>query len=826
MPAHVLRSAFRHFRKNKTFSLLNIFGLAIGIACAGLIFLWVEDEKSFDNAHIKKDRLYAIEVSMPGEGFTIGSTPRPMASAIKAEIPGIVNTARISDENRNILVRAGDKSLYASGRYTDSSLFGMLTLPFVEGDPRTAFSNIYSIVLTEKAARKFFGQDRNILGKTLRVDNQQDYTVTGLLKDLPANSSLQVEWLAPFAIDLQKQTNPGYWGSYGPLTYVELDARTDPAAVDKLLHDYIRQKDPTQLVHAFLFPMKDWRLYDEMENGKPTGSGRIRYVRMLSGIAWIILLMACINFMNLATARSQQRAREIGVHKVLGAARASLVFRFLLDALFLSALAGILALLIMVLALPGFNLLVEKTLSPGLGSAIHWIAWLAILLITGLIAGSYPSLYLSSFNPIAVLKGLKIQEGRSVWVRKGLVVLQFTVSLIFIIATITIYRQIQFVKNRNLGFDRNRLLEIDMQHDLAGRFPVLRDDLLRTGLVDQVAQSDHPTLYGGNTDDRFDWPGKAPGTKIGMAKRNVSPGFVATTGLHLVSGRDFKETETGGSSNVLITESLARLMDNTGPSSGSPANSPANLPAGPSINSQGATYENIPGRIIRLPENIGNDEKTVTKNFTVIGVLRDFVYGDMHGTPPPVVFFCRPPGQWGDNLIYVRTRAGNDPAGVLAKIQSVVKRDNPAYPFQYKFVDDQFNAMFIDESRMGQLAKVFALLAIFISCLGLFGLAAYTAERRTREIGIRKVLGAGVTGLTALLSKDFMKLVAGSCLLSFPVSWWLMHDWLKNFQYRIGLEAWIFIVAGTGALLIAWFTISAQAIRAALANPVKSLRSE
>jgi predicted permease len=793
------KMTFRNLWKNKTYSLLNIFGLAIGIACAGLIFLWVEDEVTYDSANIKKDRLYSLRVnfSYAGNIFTNSSTPRPMGPAIKDEIPGIANICRISDENENQLFTIGDKPVYASGRYTDSSLFSMFTLPFVQGNAENAFKQLYSIVLTEKSAKKFFGDNKNIVGKTIRRDNKQDYVVTGVLKDLPENSSLQFEWLVSYQAHVAQNKSENVendevdWGSYGPFTYVELNSSASLASVNKQLYNYIHQKDSTQKSHAFLFSMNDWHLRDHFENGKQTSGGRIEQVRMLSVIAWIILFIACINFMNLATARSEKRAREVGVRKVMGAGKKTLIAQFIGEALCMSALAAIAALILIAIALPAFNTLVQKNLLLDIKHPAHFIALLIIVLICGFVAGSYPSFYLSSFNPINVLKGLKIKTGGATIIRKGLVVLQFTISVVFIISTIIIYLQIQHVKNRNLGFNKNNLIEIDMQHDVAKYFPVIKQDLFRTGLVENAALSDHSTLYAGNSTGGFKWQGKAPGNEVSISFRNVSPEFISTSGMHIIEGSDFNTSSDR--SSAIINETLEKIMGN----------------------------ESAVGKIIQSQR--GNENNVYT-NLTVVGVVKDYVFGDMYGKPGPVLFFCRPPED--ANLIYVRTKAQSNTEQALVKIAGVMKKDNPAYPLEYKFVDDQFNQMFLSEMLMGKLANIFAALAIIISCLGLFGLAAYTAERRTKEIGIRKVLGASVRGIAGLLSKDFLQLVIISCLVAFPFAWWMMHIWLQNYQYRIEVRWWIFLIAGAVAILVALLTVSFQAIKAAIANPVKSLRTE
>ncbi len=520
MLRNFFKSSFRNFSNNKGYSFLNIFGLAIGIACAGLIFLWAEDELTFDNANLKKDRIYQLEVNvkMDGNEFTMGSTPRPMGTAMRAEIPGIKNTARYSDWGGRLLFNLGNnKSLYSEGRFTDPSLFNMFTFHFTEGDAKNPFPQLYSLVITESTARKFFGTTKNVTGKTIRADYKHNYTISGVIKDMPGNSSLQFEWLAPFEITFAEAKEQGYtindeleWGSYGPLTFVELAENANLTAINHQLKDFIRRKKADQNKETFLFPMKDWRLHDEFANGRQTGGGRIQQVRLLSLVAWIILLIACINFMNLATARSEKRAKEVGVRKVLGSGKKSLIAQFMGEAFLMSAMATVIAVLIMNLSLPAFNTLMQKNLLLNLVHPAHIIFLFSIFLVCGLIAGSYPSLYLSSFNPVSVLKGGKIKTGRATFIRKGLVVVQFAVSVVFIISTLVVYMQIQHIKNRNLGFNKNNLVEISPEHDISKIFPLIKSDLLHTGVVESVALADHPTLYGGDTDGRFKWAGKLP----------------------------------------------------------------------------------------------------------------------------------------------------------------------------------------------------------------------------------------------------------------------------------------------------------------------------
>ncbi len=797
MLKNYLKIALRNLWRNKAFSAINIFGLAIGIACAALIFLWVEDEMQFDQFNTKKNRLYYLRTNQKYDAYTFthGSSSGLVGPAMQAEIPGIANTCRTTEGLTSLLFSTNDKPVYASGKYVEASLFKMFTLPFVQGNPNTAFAQLHSVVITEKTAKKFFGDEKNAVGKTLRVDNSQDYVVSGVLKDIPANSSLQFEWLSPFEIYYQKSPWAHEWANSTLSTYVELHAEANPQKINKQLYNFIQKRVPASINHPFLFNMNDWHLYDQFDNGKQTGGGQIQYVHLFSLIALIILLIACINFMNLSTARSEKRSKEVGVRKVLGAGKNRLIGQFMSEALLMAVIACTAAVFIVVLVMPLFNTVVQKQLSPGLDNPVHIAALFAIVIICALVAGSYPSLYLSSFNPVYVLKGVKLKGGSAAFIRKGLVVAQFTISIVLIISTILIYQQIKHIKSRQLGFKKDNLLEVSVQGDMARHFEVIKQNLVNTNVVENAALSDHETIYGGNNTDALSWAGKAPGSKILVSGRNVSPGFFATSGLHIIEGRDFQASDSlheDGSSkaiNVLITETLAKLMG---------AESPI-------------------GKILF------NDGDPSTK-LTVVGVVNDYVYGNMYGKPDPVVFISLPPKY--ATVLYVRIKPQSNTAGALTRIEAVVKKSNPGYPFRYRFVDDQFNQMFLSEVLISKLSRVFAGLAIVISCLGLFGLAAYTAERRTKEIGIRKVLGASIASITSLLSKDFLKLVILSCLVAFPIAWWMMNDWLQTYQYRITISWWIFIIAGFLAIIIALFTVSFQAIKAAIANPVKSLRTE
>lgn len=789
MLKNYIKTAFRSLLKNRTYSFLNIFGLAIGIACAAFIFLWVEDELNYDAVNVKINRLYIAKENQQyvDHVFTHSSTPGLFGPAVKAEVPGVANTCRTSEE-QTFLFGQGSKAVYASGIYAEPSLFSMFTMPFVQGNAATALSQVHSVVITQAAAKKFFGSEANVLGKSIRVDNKQDYIVGGVIKDFPANTSVGFEWVMPFQVYFDQSPWLQSWGNNSLRTYIELKPGVNAETVNKQLYGFLDRKLSGSISHVFLFGMKDWRLRNVFMNGKQNGEGRIQNVRLFSIIAWIILFIACINFMNLATARSEKRAREVGVRKVLGAGKKMLIGQFIGEALFMALLSGIIAVFIVALLLPQFNLLVQKQLTLGLDKPVHLLALLSIALICGLIAGSYPSLYLSSFNPVSVLKGIKLKDSGAAYIRKGLVVTQFTVSIVLIICTIIVYQQIQHIKSRNIGFDRNNLVVMDAQGAIPKSFNQIKQDLLNTGFIDDAAMTNHPTLYDGNNTAGYTWEGKDTKANVLISRRYISTEYLHTLGMKIAEGRNLTDLDTANNSDVLITRSLEKMMG------------------------KGSAV----GKFIRHEGN-GTANK-------IVGVVEDYVYGNMYGKSDPVVFLGLPLER--ANYLYIRYKQGSDIEKMIASVQAVMKRDNPAFPFDYRFVDDEFNRLFSGEQLISKLSRVFASLAVIISCLGLFGLAAYTAERRTKEIGIRKVLGASVSGLATLLSKDFLQLVLVSCVLAFPLAYWIMNKWLVRFPYRTEIHLSVFAIAGVAAIVIAIVTISFQSIKAAIANPVKSLRSE
>ncbi|HLZ87018.1 MAG TPA: FtsX-like permease family protein, partial [Puia sp.] len=626
-----------------------------------------------------------------------------------------------------------------------------------------------------------------------RLDNDKEYRVSGVFHDMPENATWRLDWIA----SLQRNYNdhkaegwPDSWGANSINTFVLLSPRADVAAVGKQLYPFIANKDKGAIARPLLFSANDWHLRDHFEDGKIAG-GQIEYVRLFVVIAWIILLIACINFMNLATARSDKRSREVGVRKVMGAERRGLIGQFIGEAMVMALLSVITGVILISLTIPAFALLIGRPLDLGLTKPMHIGVLAAIALVCGLVAGSYPALYLSAFKPAFVLKGIRTQGGGAAFIRKGLVVAQFTVAVALIISTAIIYRQIEHIRNRDLGYNHHNLVAAAAQGEIPQHFSQVRQDLINTGVVEKAALCNYNTLWGGNNGSGAKWDGKDASQDPLISYRAVTPGFVETVRMHLLEGRDFRaDMPEADSMHVLVTETFAKMMGKG----------------------------NAVGKRIWWDNN---------PPYTVVGVVKDFVFGNMYGKPEPVIFFCLAKNNISDSrYIYVQMKPNVPAETAIAKMTAVLKKDNPAYPVNYSFVSDDFNSLFRTEKLMGQLSRLFAALAILISCLGLFGLSAYMAERRVKEIGIRKVLGASITGLTGLLSKEFLQLVGLSALIAFPLAWWAMDRWLQQFTYRIGIEWWIFLVAGLAALAIALMTVSFQSVRAAISNPVKALRSE
>ncbi len=783
MILNYIKIAFRGLLKNKGYSFLNIFGLAIGITCASLIFLWVEDELSFNTSFPKQDQVYVIPTNQQyeGEWRTFYSTPGPLAQDMKNEIPGVVRATRSSGLTQTFNV--GDNAISSYGRYVDEDFLEIFSLNFIEGSIDNAFNNPEAIVLNKSTAKTLFGTSTGIVGEVVRMNDRDNYLVSGIIEDLPESVTFGFDWVAPF----ERYRDGAEWmteyGSNFSDTFVELAPEASFETVDARLREFIQEKSGDEYTYGFLHTIKDWHLRSKFEGGEKVG-GRITYVRLFSIIAMIILLIACINFMNLSTARSEKRANEVGVRKAMGSGRSRLMFQFIAEAIMMSFFATVLSVFLLYILLPQFNVLIDKTLVLNLSSPLHIGILLSITILCGVIAGLYPALYLSSFKPVDVLKGVRVTTGSATFIRKGLVVGQFTISIVFIISTILVYQQIQHVKNRELGYDKEQLISMRANRQMIDKFSVIQQELVNSGAVKSIALSNSQLLSGGNNGSGLTWQGGTDTEDVLISFRYVSSDFLETTGIDLIEGRGFSDNIDKDSTSVIITESFAKLMGE--------------------------------GSAIGKQINRGID-------YTVIGIAEDYLYGDMYETSDPVMFF-----NYNNyaRYLYIKTDTNVSISEALSNIESVMKKANPVFPFEYAFVDERFDAKFKSEQLVGKLSQIFAILAIVISCLGLFGLAAYTAEQRRKEIGVRKVLGASVSTIVRLLSKDFMKLVFIAIIIAIPIAWLAMRNWLQDYAYRIEINWWIFIIAGLTAICIALLTVSFQAVKAAIANPVNSLKTE
>lgn len=779
--------AVRNLLRHKGFSFINISGLAVGMASAVLIILWILSEVGYDDFHQKKDRIYQVwnKATFSGKLQCWNTTPKVLARYVQQDVPEIEQATRAEWPN-NYLLTYLEKRLKSQGNIVDSNFLQVFSFPLLQGNPRSVLMDMHSIVVTETLAKKLFG-DENPVGKLVKLDNKENFTVTGVLKDIPTNTRFKFEFLLPWSYLRANGNDDEYWGNNSVSNFVLLkeNATIDAAnnKIKKIKVRYDKTEDPSW--EMFLYPMSRWRLYGNFTNGVEEG-GRITFVKLFGIIAAFILLIACINFMNLSTARSEKRAREVGIRKVVGARKGALVVQFIGESILLSLIAGVIALLLVQVSLPGFNTLTDKKLSVPYSSWPFWLGSFAFVLLTGLVAGSYPAFFLSSFRPVKVLKGTIKATHALITPRKVLVVLQFTFAIILIIGTIIVKQQIDYARNRETGYNKNNLIYHFLDGDLDKNYQLVKNELLSSGVASSVTKTSAPLTQGWSDSWGFQWEGKDPNDKTDFDRFCADEGLAKTAGLQFVAGRDFNLQQfPTDSTGIIINESAAKVMN----------------------------FKDPLGQIVK---DNGID-------WHIVGVIKDFILqSPFYPTKPMVIegskgFF---------NCIHIKLNEARSTADNLAKAEAIFKKYNPEFPFIYKFVDEEYAKKFDNEKRTATLAALFAALTIFISCLGLFGLAAYMAENRVKEIGIRKVLGASVGGITTLLSKDFLKLVIVSILIASPIAWWAMYKWLQDYPYRVEIRWWVFVAAGLTSILIAIGTVSYQSVRAALANPVKNLRSE
>jgi putative ABC transport system permease protein len=800
MLKNYFKIAWRNLVKGKWYSLINIVGLATGMAVALLIGLWIWDELTYNTYHTNHARLAQLMTTQTfnGETGTGEAVAVPMAAELRTKHADDFKHVSLASWNFGHTLGVGDKKISASGMWVDPVFPAMLTLKMLAGS-QDALKDPSSMLIRRSVAKALFG-DADPMNKIVRVDSKIDMKVAGVYEDLPRNTSLyDMEILMPW--DKYVSTEPWLknagtqWGNHSFQLFLQLndggkgsrsarEEKGDFGRITAKIKDIPKEHNKEGKEEVILQPMDNWHLYGEFKNGKVVG-GRIQFVWLFGIIGVFVLLLACINFMNLSTARSEKRAKEVGIRKAVGSLRRQLIGQFLSESVVVACLSFVLAVVLVLLLLPFFNGLADKKMSIPWAHPLFWLTTLGFTLVTGLVAGSYPAFYLSSFKPIKVLKG-SIKAGRfAALPRKVLVVIQFTVSITLIIGTIIVFRQIQYAKNRPVGYTREGLMSVMMNTpDINGHYDALRRDLLHTGALENMSESSSPATQVWSNQIGFDWRGKDPNSVPLFGIVATTHDFGKTIGWQIKEGRDFSRdfTDTGA---FILNEAAVEL---TG-----------------------------------LKHPVGETVKWDDKNHVIVGVVKDMVMESPYKPVKPTIFYL----DYGwTQVITLRIKPGTPVRTAIAKIEPVFKKYNPGSPFEYKFVDEDYAKKFSDEERIGNLATFFAVLAIFISCLGLFGLASFVAEQRTKEIGIRKVLGASVFILWRMLSREFVALVVISFFIAIPIAWYYLTQWLQKYTYHTQVSWWVMAAAGVGALVITLLTVSYQAIAAALMSPVKSLRSE
>jgi len=786
--------AWRNLIKNKVYSSINVLGLATGMAVALLIGLWIWDEVTFDDYHTNHKQLAQVMTNFydnNNEAQTSPAVALPLAPELRTKYGNDFKNVSMASWNFGHILVVGDKKITGNGMWVEASFPSMFSLKIIKGNIN-ALNDPSSVLLSASLAKSLFG-NADPMNKPVKFDNKENFTVAGVFEDLPHNSTLYesklfLPWNKYITTEQGFKDAATRWNNHSWQAYVQMndnidmDKETEKIKNVSMAHKIAATEGKESLV---LHPMDKWRLYSEFKNGKATG-GRIQFVWLFAIIGVFVLMLACINFMNLATARSEKRAKEVGIRKTVGSLRRQLIGQFLSESVLIAFISFILSILFVVLLMPLFNKLADKSIILPWNNVVFWFLAMLFTLFTGFIAGSYPAFYLSKFEPIKVLKGT-FRVGRFASLpRKVLVVVQFTFSIALIIGTIIVFKQIQFAKNRPVNYSGEGLISITMTTpDLYGHYDVLRSDLIATGTVENMAESSSPITAVNSNQIGFNWEGKEPNTLPVFGTIAVTQDFGKTIEWQVKEGRDFSKEFAADSLGMILNESAVKVV--------------------------GA--KNIVGKIIHF-----ND-----RNYTVVGVVKDMIMESPYTPVKPTVFFYDP--NWA-NVITVRLKAGVPLQDALSKTEAVFKKYNPGSPFDYSFNDEEYAKKFSDEQRIGNLATFFTVLAIFISCLGLFGLASFVAEQRKKEIGVRKVLGASVFNLWQMLSKEFAMLVIIACFIAMPLSWYYLHQWLEYYEYKTDISWWIFIISCAGALMVTLLTVSFQAIKAAVANPVKSLRTE
>jgi ABC-type antimicrobial peptide transport system permease subunit len=799
---HYLTTAFRTLTRNQSFSAINITGLAFGLCSSLLIFLWVVDELSVDKFHSNNKHLYRVYLRQLYDGQVQAdyNTPAALPAELKKAIPeieyatGFVKYFRLSlQDDIYESFSVGDTTVHKmKGSRAEQDFFSMFSYKLLYGKPETALSSPVSLCMSRKMAEIFFGNASAAIGKTVRFDGRKDLLVTAVFENVPANSSDQFDYLMNWDAWVLENPLKQNWGHFGTSSYIQLRPDADPSKVDAEIKDFLKTyladnaswMAANKTIELGLQPFADQYLYSTFENGRPV-SGRILYVKLFIGVGGFILLIACINFMNLATARSTKRAKEVGVRKVVGSSRYQLIYQFMGEAILLTFLSVVLSLMVITLVLPAFNLLTGKQIAIPLQEPFFYLFLLGLIALTGVVAGSYPALFLSSLQPVRILKGSFQFNFWTAYFRKSLVVFQFMLSVLLLISTVVISRQTDYIQNKNLGYDRENVLYIPIEGELIRRYDVFREEASRLPgikMIDRSAQFPHAMSY---KLDAVRWDGRDPNSVVNFALSSVGYDFVKLMDLEIVEGRGFDRDIKTDSAAFLANEEAIRQMG--------------------------------------LKDPIGSQISVFGKPGTIVGILRDYHTNTLHQAIDPLILDVKERLEFG--TILVRTEKGKTKEALVG-LEKLFAQMNPEHAFNYSFMDERYDQLYKSEQVVSRLSNVFALLAIAISCMGLLGLAMFSAEQRRKELSIRKVLGATVAGIVMKFSKDFLKLVVWSLVIAMPIAWFMMNNWLQRFAYRIDLDWWMFAIAGVIAILLSMLTISMQAVKSAFENPVKNLRSE
>ena len=783
MIKNYLKTALRSFKRNKPSFFINVIGLSIGLTCSLIIFLWVIDEYQIDKFHEDSHRIHQImeHQHYANDINTTLSTPGILPPALKEEIPEIEYSSGYT-WNLNALFSKDNISFKENGIYAHNDLFYILSVDLKSGNREQLLTQPSSIVISQELAEKYF-KDQNPIGESVLFNNEEVLTVTGIFEKLPKTSTFQFDFVRGYDDWLKANEWATKWHNNGPRTIAKVANGTDIDLLNDKIKDFIKGKNEGSHVELFAYPFAKRYLYGQFENGVNIG-GRIDYIRLFVIVAIFVLLIACINFMNLSTAKATKRSKEVGIRKSIGASKNSLVGQFIGESLIISFFSSLIAILLVELSLPVFNELVDKNIVLDYGNPVILLIVFSTVLITGLVSGSYPAFYLSSMEAVKTLKGSLKSSGKEAIARKGLVIFQFSLSITLIISTILIYNQIQYTQNKNLGYKKENVINFTIEDEIHNNWEVFKNQVLAVPGVTDVTRSSSTLLSRNSNTMGVSWENKNPDDRILFENVMVGYDFVETMGLELVEGRAYSRDYGIDSTKIILNEAAIKIMG----------------------------MENPVGKTFNLWDD----------DYEIIGVVKDFNYENLRNEVEPLFLRLRPGVGW---RAFVRLESSSI-ASSLKGIETAYKSFNSNYPFNYEFMDSQYAALYKSEMRIGELAKYFSIFAIIISCLGLFGLSAFTAEQRAKEIGIRKVLGATVHGLVVLLSTDFTKLVLIAIGISIPASWWLMNKWLSGFAYNAGIEWWVFAASGLIALVIAWLTVSWQSIKAALTNPVNSLKSE